>query len=263
MLGPLDLIVPPVVLLTAVATLPFTLISHLVTGNISDLTSWPKLRHAWFKHFWWWFGPGSKPLFAASVRPLLAQASGTVLDIGPASGIWMPEFGEAVKNNPGKIKKIYGIEPNTLFHPQLLSQAKANGLEGIYEPVAAYAQDLEGKGIEKGSVDTVITVHVLCSVGDHAETIVKELYEYLKPGGQWLVFEHVASRNAPIKVFQSMCRLGAEVRNLLIKFCRHQQHCLAYPTRRLCSRPQHGVHYQECWSVGHCCHWPGPKRWLL
>ncbi|KAK3056172.1 hypothetical protein LTR09_002678 [Extremus antarcticus] len=204
MLGPLDLIVPPVVLLTAVATLPFTLISHLVTGNISDLTSWPKLRHAWFKHFWWWFGPGSKPLFAASVRPLLAQASGTVLDIGPASGIWMPEFGEAVKNNPGKIKKIYGIEPNTLFHPQLLSQAKANGLEGIYEPVAAYAQDLEGKGIEKGSVDTVITVHVLCSVGDHAETIVKELYEYLKPGGQWLVFEHVASRNAPIKVFQNI-----------------------------------------------------------
>ncbi|KAK5168003.1 uncharacterized protein LTR77_006570 [Saxophila tyrrhenica] len=204
MFGPLDLIVPPTVLLTAVLTLPFTIASRILTGNFSDLTVWPKLKHLWFKHFWWWFGPASKPLFASSVRPLLAEASGIVLDIGPASGIWMPEFGEAVKKNPGKIKKIYGIEPNTLFHPQLLSQAKANGLAHIYEPVAAYAEELEGKGIAKGSIDTVITVHVLCSVGDHADTVVKELYDYLKPGGQWLVYEHVVSRHTAVKAFQAI-----------------------------------------------------------
>jgi SAM-dependent methyltransferase len=192
MLGPLDLIVPPTVILTAIATLPYTIIDRLVTFNGADIMNWAKLKHAWFKHFWWWFGPATKPLFAPGVRPLLPQASGVVLDIGPASGIWMPEFGEAVRKNPGRITKIYGIEPNVHFHSQLSQRAKENGLEGIYEPIAAYAQDLESKGIKKGSIDTIITVHVLCSVGSQADSIVKQLYEYLKPGGQWLVFEHVA-----------------------------------------------------------------------
>ena len=196
MLGPLDLIVPPTVLLTSLATLPFTLLILPFTDP-SALTSWPTIRHAWFKHFWWWFGPGSKPLFAPTVRPILDQASGIVLDIGPASGVWMRELGLVAKASPGKITKIYGVEPNVLFHPQLRASAKANGLEGIYEPVGVYAEDLESTGIKKGTVDTIITVHVLCSVGPDADKIVKTLYEYLKPGGQWLVYEHVVSKNTP------------------------------------------------------------------
>jgi SAM-dependent methyltransferase len=190
MFGPLDLVVPPTVLATAVLTFPFTLVNRLLFKP-SDIFQWSTLKHNWFKHFWWWFGPASKPLFASTVKPLLAQASGTVLEIGPASGVWMREFGEIVKNNPGQIKKIYGVEPNVLFHPQLLAKAKENGLADIYEPIAAYAEELEGKGIAKGSIDTVITVHVLCSVGSHKNIVTKQLYEYLKPGGSWLVFEHV------------------------------------------------------------------------
>lgn len=143
------------------------------------------------------------------MRPLLSQVSGVVLDIGPASGIWIKEFGDVVKKNPGQIKKIYGVEPNVLFHDDLRSKAKANGLADIYEPVAAYAGELESKGIvPKGSVDTIVTVHVLCSVGSHADNVVKELYEYLKPGGQWLVYEHVGSKNTPIKYWQSRDTLG-------------------------------------------------------
>lgn len=143
-------------------------------------------------------------MFAPTVKPILEQASGVVLDIGPASGVWIPEFGLAAKASPGKITKIYGVEPNVLFHPQLRANAKENGLEGIYEPVGVYAQDLEATGIKKGTVDTIITVHVLCSVGPHADKIIKTLYEYLKPGGQWLVYEHVVSKNAPVKHWQGL-----------------------------------------------------------
>ena len=60
-------------------------------------------------------------------------------------------------------------------------------------------------GIQKGSVDTIVTVHVLCCVGSQAEKIIKTLYEYLKPGGQWLVYEHVVSKNIPVKYWQGMC----------------------------------------------------------
>lgn len=208
MLGPFDLLTPPLVLLSSILTLPFTLLIHLVSAPTS--LSWPTFRHQWFNHLWFWFGPASKPIFAPSVRPLLAQAKGVVLDIGPASGIWMPEFGRLVKEHPGQITKIWGVEPNKNFHGQLRAGAKKAGLEGIYEPVAAYAEELETKvEVKKGSVDTIITVHVLCSVGPRArqERIVNDLYEYLKPGGQWLAYEHVASHNPVLKAWQGKSQL--------------------------------------------------------
>jgi len=174
------------------------------TNHRSDLGSWDRLKRTWFSHFWGWFGPGYKPLFAGNVRPVLEKASGVVLDIGPGNGVWMDELAAIVEKDPGKISKIYGIEPNVHFHPQLRNKAKRYGLEDIYEPIDARAEDLEKKGIPKASVDTIITVHVLCSVGHHANDVVKDLYEYLKPGGQWLVFEHVASKHAPVKLWQSI-----------------------------------------------------------
>jgi len=200
MLGPLDLLVPLGVLLGSLATFPFTLLYLPLTGQASRLCSWPKLRHIWFQHFWSWFGPASQFLFAGDVRQLLTEVEGTVLDIGPASGIWMPELGKAAKK--AKINKIYGVEPNVLFHKQLLAAAKEAGLEGIYEPVAVYAEDLESLGIKKGSIDTIITVHVLCSVGLQQQKLVQQLYEYLKPGGQWLVYEHVASTHTLTRGWQ-------------------------------------------------------------
>ena len=200
----LDLIVPPAVIIGSLATLPFTLIWLPITGRIQDLTSHKRFQHSWFQHFWAWFGPGSKPLFAGTVNPLLAQAKGVVLDLGPGSGVWMNELGEAHK--AGQITKIYGVEPNTLFHPELRRKAKAAGLEDVYEPVGALVQDLETVGVKKESIDTVITVHVLCSVGNQTEEIIRCLYEYLKPGGQWLVFEHVTSPNGLVKGWQGKDR---------------------------------------------------------
>ncbi|KAK4565254.1 hypothetical protein LTR86_003871 [Recurvomyces mirabilis] len=202
MLGPLDLLIPPTLLIGSILTLPFTLVSTAARGQLQTLTNWPKLRHYWFHNLWFWFGPSTKFLFAGRVKPLLEHANGLVLDIGPASGIWMPELSEAVKQ--GKITKIYGVEPNVNFQGQLRAAAKRHGLADIYQPLQVYAQDLEKCGIKKGSVDTIITVHVLCSVGDHAGPLVKELYEYLRPGGQWLVYEHVASKHLPIQLWQRL-----------------------------------------------------------
>lgn len=206
MLGPLDLMIPLLVLGVALATMPFTVVTCVLTRQLSNLTSWSRFKRAWFKQVYMWFGPASKPLIAPKVGPLLSVAYGTVVEVGPAGGTWMSELAEAACASSGRIKKIYGVEPNTLFHPELIKAAKSFGLSDIYEPVAAYAQDLEQKGIPKGSIDTIVTVHVLCSVGPPSmqESIAKVLYDYLKPGGQWLVYEHVTSKHAPIKIWQSM-----------------------------------------------------------
>ncbi|KAM0695897.1 hypothetical protein Q7P36_004380 [Cladosporium allicinum] len=196
--GPISLFLPLIVLLTSLATLPFTILTLALQNRLSDLTSWSKIRHAWFADFFSWFGPASKSLFAPSVSPLLSQAKGLILDIGPGNGIWMHELAGAKS-----ITKIYGVEPNTDFHGELKRAVKREGLADVYEPVACGAQDLEALGVVKGTVDTVVTVHVMCSVGKQAEEIASVLHSLLKPGGQWLVYEHVASPKMPAKLFQA------------------------------------------------------------
>lgn len=195
--GPISLFLPLIVLLTSLATLPFTILTLTLQNRFSDLTSWSKIRHAWFAHFFSWFGPASKSLFAPAVSPLLSQAKGVVLDIGPGNGVWMHELAQAKA-----VTKIYGVEPNIDFHGELKRAAKREGLADLYEPLACGAQDLEALGVVKGTVDTVVTVHVMCSVGEQAEEIASGLHAMLKPGGQWLVYEHVASSKSPVKLFQ-------------------------------------------------------------
>ena len=47
--------------------------------------------------------------------------------------------------------------------------------------------------MQKESIDTIITVQCLCSIPT-PELIIKDLFPLLKPGGQWLVYEHVKTK---------------------------------------------------------------------
>jgi hypothetical protein len=65
----------------------------------------------------------------------------------------------------------------------------------IYEIIGCGAEELQTKGgMQKESIDTIMTVQCLCSIPT-PELIIKELYPLLKPGGQWLVFEHIKTKH--------------------------------------------------------------------
>ena len=97
--------------------------------------------------------------------------------------------------------KIYGAEPCIPLHPQLLANARQQGLGEKYEVVTAGAEKetlIPGLGkagllahgaAEGGVFDTIVCVRVLCSVTNVAET-TETLYKLLKPGGKLLVCEH-------------------------------------------------------------------------
>lgn len=58
-------------------------------------------------------------------------------------------------------------------------------------------------GLHASSVDTVVLVHVLCGIPDPRGCI--ELYHsYLRPGGQMLFFEHVASEEPRTRKIQDL-----------------------------------------------------------
>lgn len=133
------------------------------------------------------------------VPKLVSQASGIVLELGPGMGSQLPRY------DVSKLTKVYGVEPNGELHGALRSKIAECGLEDIYEIVPCGIEDvtrLKKHGISLGSIDTILSMQVLCSVPDPDE-ILRRLYALLKPGGRFIIYEHVKSRDLLSMVVQS------------------------------------------------------------
>ncbi|PGH07519.1 hypothetical protein AJ79_06254 [Helicocarpus griseus UAMH5409] len=179
---------------------------------LAPLLRMQQVRDEAFSRFWIKFSGARDPTpsaprngSSALIPPLLATASGTVLDIGPGTGTQTPLF-----TNPNLVR-MYGAEPCLGLHKDLMAKIEACGLgeryrilpcsaergslvealvgEGMLEKEVAVDGEV-GKVKVKGVFDTIVCVRVLCSVPDQKET-VKGLYELLKPGGKLLACEHV------------------------------------------------------------------------
>jgi len=53
-----------------------------------------------------------------------------------------------------------------------------------------------------GQVDTLVSVLMICSVPSPQKTISGLMYKVLKPGGQFLYYEHVASKKWDVRIWQ-------------------------------------------------------------
>jgi SAM-dependent methyltransferase len=143
------------------------------------------------------FAEGEKE---TAVPALVSEASGVVLEIGPGIGSQLPRY------NTSNITKVYGVEPNIDLHKYLREKVKASGLTDVYEIVPCGVEDvveLKKHGIVLGSIDTVLSIQVLCSVPDLDE-MLRRLYALMKPGGQFVVYEHVKSKDVVSVMVQSM-----------------------------------------------------------
>lgn len=150
-----------------------------------------------------YLGPqtASSPMQMASIAFVLTQAHGIVLELGPGGGDQTFHF------ETDKVDKIYGAEPNAHFHPALIAKANEAGLDGRYVPVKAGAQpgsllpELQKLGLlpqnisrlpEGGVFDSIVAVKSICSVPPSTLSQTMEVIKaLLKPGGQFLFFEHL------------------------------------------------------------------------
>lgn len=150
----------------------------------------------------------SGPVFAArdeetAIPKLVSQALGVVLELEPGMGSQLPRY------DVSKLTKVYGVEPTAELHDALRAKIKACRLDDIYEIVPCGIEDvetLEKYGISPGSIDTVLSVQVLCSIPD-ADAVLRQLYALLKPGGQMIVYEHVESKDPVSRMVQRKCLL--------------------------------------------------------
>lgn len=112
-------------------------------------------------------------------RRLFADLEGTVVEIGPGTGVNLPYL-------PDGIRWI-GLEPNPHMHDHLRPKLEGRDLDA--ELRTAPAQDT---GLPDASADAVISTLVLCSVPRLDETLA-EVRRILRPGGRFLFIEHVAA----------------------------------------------------------------------
>lgn len=208
--------------------LPSTIWRLLKAGEVTSIASWSRFQTAWFSLFWAWMGPrireGRGPritaLFEGRVtnarivdEPVIPPLSGVVLDIGPGHGYWIDLYAKAQESGTeARIEKVFGVEPSTAAHVHLSKRIREVGLEEVYDilPVGIESLSLanvkgshyKNQTIEKGSVDCVVSLLCLCSIPE-PEKNIRELYEYLKPGGRWYLYEHVRVRGPwPMRLHQ-------------------------------------------------------------
>lgn len=205
---------PWLFLLYSLAHIPLTIV-HLVRTNtlLTTLLHPSRFQSAWFSTFWATAGPGIRDMAEERVIPLLEGSVvdgqvvqfdgadgqqqqrgvyGTVLEVGPGTGMWVPLFAKLhFSSDRARITRIYGVEPNPDVRPTLKQNVAAAGLQDIYEVVPLGVEDLAASGrVPRESVDCIVSVMCLCGIPD-PEFNIKEMYGYLKPGGRWFVYEHV------------------------------------------------------------------------
>ena len=128
--------------------------------------------------------PNLQDAMTRDVRlPLLEQAGGDVLEIGAGDGANLALYPEDVR--------VILLEPN----PYLLRHApdiasRTHPRQGAI-PIQAVGEAMPFPG---DHFDTVVSLHVLCSVGSQGH-VLSEILRVLKAGGRFLFMEHVAAPN--------------------------------------------------------------------
>jgi SAM-dependent methyltransferase len=126
-------------------------------------------------------------LLADRKRRLLGGLCGSVVELGPGTGVNLPYFARGVQ--------WIGIEPNRVLRDRL----RARGVDAR----DGWAESLD---LPDGMADAVVSTAVLCSVRD-VERSLAEARRVLKPGGQFVFIEHVAApRGSGLAVAQRVVR---------------------------------------------------------
>src|SRR5262249_55913983 len=110
-------------------------------------------------------------------QDLLADASGSVLEIGSGTGANLPIYN-------GNVEQLVLTEPEPAMLKRLQRTARRHAPHA--KVLRAPAEDLP---FDDGTFDTVVSTLVLCGVDDQARAL-REAHRVLRPGGRLLFLEH-------------------------------------------------------------------------
>lgn len=120
--------------------------------------------------------------FGREKRAAIGAMTGTVVEIGPGTGVNMAFYSPGVR--------VIAIEPNPHLHPKLRQQAEDNGVD--LEIRSLRGEHLD---VDDGAADGVVGTLVLCGVEDPRQ-VLAEVRRVLAPRGTYFFIEHVVAPDA-------------------------------------------------------------------
>src|SRR5919198_1909581 len=129
-------------------------------------------------------------LFAGGREWVCGQAQGEVLEIGVGTGRNLPHYRNDVR--------LTGIE----LSPAMLEIARARARE-LGREVDLRVGDAQALEFREDSFDTVVCTLSLCTIPDDRKA-VSEVRRVLRPGGRFVLLEHVRSPNRLARVLQRL-----------------------------------------------------------
>ncbi|KAG8684181.1 hypothetical protein FRC09_015559, partial [Ceratobasidium sp. 395] len=156
------------------------------------------LSRLFFSFVWEKFAPlvdeGARGVKESLVRP---HAYGVVLDLGAGHGHTIPYLDRS------RVTKYVAIEPNVLMHSEIRGMAQKHGFSADDVVVMGCgAEDSDAILTTLGgreSVDTIVSILTLCTVPDPTAVTRSLVGTVLKPGGQFLWYEHILSPLADVR----------------------------------------------------------------
>jgi ubiquinone/menaquinone biosynthesis C-methylase UbiE len=129
-------------------------------------------------------------LFAGGREWICEQAAGDVLEIGLGTGRNLPHYRADVR--------LTGVE----LSPAMLEIARARARE-LGREVDLRVGDAQALEFPDQSFDTVVCTLALCTIPDD-RAAVAEVQRVLRPGGRFLLLEHVRSPVLPVRLGQRL-----------------------------------------------------------
>jgi len=159
-----------------------------------------------------------KKVLAARRRQLLSNLKGTILEVGAGTGINLDLY-------PTQ-SKVIACEPSTAMLEYAKEKVKKSALSNIQLIHAGIGDEALAMHVPEGGFDAIVCTLVLCTIPD-PEAALNDLKQWIKPGGQLIVLEHIKAKNFigrslqwlfnPIwKIFAEGCHLNRAT-DLLLK----------------------------------------------
>jgi SAM-dependent methyltransferase len=168
---------------------------HIVAVVQNDITrttpsggsaAWARAFALLYDHFLW---VSEHAGLRAHRRELLSRARGCTVEIGSGTGLNLPYYGD-------DLDELMLIEPDAAMRLHLEKRLSRSGRRARVLDATA-----ERLPFADGSVDTVVSTFVLCTV-DAPDLALREIARVLRPDGQLLFIEHVRSESPMLVYWQ-------------------------------------------------------------
>ncbi len=122
-------------------------------------------------------------------RRLVADLSGTLVEIGSGSGL-------NIEHLPDSVERLLAVEPSDVAR-----RLASRRVERSTVPVEHIGLDGASIPLGDASCDSALATFALCTIPD-VETALAEVMRVLKPGGRFHVLEHGLSLDASVRRWQ-------------------------------------------------------------